>query len=458
MTGITQVYGSVLNKGQKGYVTDNLIINRDNTAPLLSSPHLPDDLTKPGEKEEKNTEKTLLNMVAVPLGALGISAIITGLLAADFGKKSRQLAKGEVPPPLPRLTQLTKETEYAVFEFLRGPSKKTILGAMGVFAVSSAAFVLKNTVDGIKEIWVKQKTADIHRNYQEEMIEIENRSFSGKKQIIRYMLNKNERELNNFNKMNNISFKGNKENPEKKEKPGNEGLKPLYLLIGAVAVAASAFLIRHTMKNIRKIGEEIESFNAQERIKKADSLKGSRDEKKIEKELTDGGFEGDELEATVRNTGLTTERQEALLRKITRKYAEPPDFYGERGKPAYTPNINDISGHIYNAIVHPDPLKTRLFFALTSLAGVSYAGTKFVEANKEVQVEKAKADIDLDMNDKLVRVQLENFRTKKQSAANPLIEDYKKYAKHPETPKAVLRTAYNGIFDEIKNGPPFVYD
>ncbi len=467
------IYGAQLNKGQKGYVTDNLIINRDKTHPLLSSPELPTDLTKP-KKDDKSGEKTLLKMVGAPLGILGAGVLVTAGVASMFrgGQLKKFISKlpvGERPPNIGTNTNLLNESELATYRLIRNPSVKSLLGAAAVYTFGAGALVLKNTVDGIKEIWVKQKEANIQRNYQEGMIDIENRSFSGKKQIIRYMLNKNEKELGNFNKMHNVSFTGNRETPKADKNTEQTKIKPSHLLIGALAIAGSAVLIALSFKNIRRMGKDIKDSAENIRGTFANRLKQAEINPKPEELDTVADrlshqfinldlIQPDRVSGILKQTKLSDDLQQAILTKVTSPYAKTHPSQGIDGKRTVFSIVNDASGFLYDFIMEPNKIKGALFAGLASITGLGYVGTKFVEANKEVQVEKAKADIDLDMNDKLVRVQLKNFKTKKESAVNPLIRNYKGYAKHAGTPKEVLKTTYNGIFDEIKNGPPFVYD
>jgi len=464
------IYGAQLNKGQKGYVTDNLIMNRDRSNPLLSSPKLPDELTTP-QKKENNNEKTLLKMISVPLGILGAGVLVTAAAASVFrGGLPKNLPKklpvGELPPNIGTNTNLLSESELATYRFIRNPSTKSLLGAAAVYTFGAGASVLKNTVDGIKEIWVKQQQANINRNYQEGMIDVENRSFSGKKQIIRYMLNKNEKELGNFNKMQNVSFTGSRENDKNPEQPK---INPSQLLIGALAIAGSGLLMVLSIKNIKRIGKDISSSVTDLRETFAGRLKNTEINPRPE-ELDNVAnnisqqfinldiVKPDEVKGILGQTALSDELQKAIFKKATTPYAKTHPSQGIDGKRTIFSIVNDASGFLYDFILEPNKIKGALFAGLASITGLSYVGTKFVEANKEVRVEKAKADIDLDMNDKLVRVQLKNFKTKKESAVEPLIRDYKDFAKCPKTPKDVLKTTYNGIFEEIKNGPPFVYD
>ncbi|NLF83721.1 MAG: hypothetical protein GX568_07035 [Candidatus Gastranaerophilales bacterium] len=418
--------GKVMQATKQGLVTDVFInSNRENVNISPSSTPLPADLREDEQekanKKDKKAEKRMLWMVGVPLGVLAAGTIATGILAGVYKKKAAQITKGvknlltkeEKGPIVPPTINILTEEQYAAYEALRSPSLKTMIGAIAVFAFSSAALVLKNTVDGIKEISVKKKSADIQRDYQEKMIAVETRSFAGKKQIVRHMLDKKTAELNAINKARNISFEANKKDNGGKNTE-KAGINPLHVLIGAGAAVASVFLMAKTIKNLRNIG-------------------------KTAKE-------------TLKMVKPPTEKQESA-------WGEVHKMYGDKdGKPTMFTYLNDAAGYLYIMIMDPSKLRGAMFATMAAITGIGYAGTKFVEANKEIQVKKAEADINLNMNNKLVKVELANFMTKKNAAVDPLIKEYKKSVNRNPNDNEGLKDKYYGILDEIKNGPPFVYD
>ncbi|HSA06173.1 MAG TPA: hypothetical protein P5556_03235 [Candidatus Gastranaerophilales bacterium] len=416
---------------QKGFITDTYINGRENEDSVFINSSLPKELKKNYDKDNRNAEKTFISMAGIPLGVLGAGALATGALAGFYKKKLNPEAiengfvskifrgvkkifnDNEKGPILPPNINIKTESQYAAYEALRDPSLKKILGAMAVITFSSAAFVLKNTVDGMKEIWVKKREADIQRNFQENMIDIETRSFSGKKQIVRYLTDEKTKELDTINKAQNISFAGNKQDKES----FNSQSKPLTSLpgigIAVGAVAASVFLIKKTMKNIRTIGQII-----------------------------------DDAAQKTSSSGVKES-----------SWAPAHEMYGNKnGKPTVFAYLDDVSGHLYNMIMNPSKFTGSLFAGLATVSGLGYAGSKFVEAHKETQVKKANAETDLNMHDKLVGVELKNFITKKEVAVKPLIDEYKILSGKDFSNKENLKLKYNGIIEEIKNGPPFIYD
>ena len=64
--------------------------------------------------------------------------------------------------------------------------------------------------------------------------------------------------------------------------------------------------------------------------------------------------------------------------------------------------------------------------------------------------------IELDLQKRLVGTELRNFKSKKDAAIKPLVEDFNQKLVKKASKKELLVCA-NGILSEIKNGPPFIY-
>lgn len=131
------------------------------------------------------------------------------------------------------------------------------------------------------------------------------------------------------------------------------------------------------------------------------------------------------------------------------------------GKPSNKPVLfsytGDLCSHLYNMIVNPEsPLLKMVFAGMAAVTGVGYVGAKTVEAVKEVQVIKENAKTELELQKRLVSVELKNFETKKRSVIEPLIEEFRVQAMQGKD-KNELKTRAENILYEIKNGPPFVY-
>ena len=108
-------------------------------------------------------------------------------------------------------------------------------------------------------------------------------------------------------------------------------------------------------------------------------------------------------------------------------------------------------------IVNPhSPLLKMVFGGMTAVTTVGYVGAKTVEAVKEAEVIKENAKTELDLQKRLVSVELKNFETKKRSVIEPLMDEFRVQAMNGKD-KSELKTRAENILYEIKNGPPFVY-
>ena len=150
---------------------------------------------------------------------------------------------------------------------VQSPNRKTILAALGVITLGSMAFIGKNFIDGFKEVWVKKREADIQKNLQENLIEVETQSFSGKIQIIRSMLSSKAKTFSDS-----LSFKG-----EKKDKNTNDNKLPF--LIGGLTLASILALGYFSMRNIRKSDEFITSGRKRRVYKTFKNINESGDRK-----------------------------------------------------------------------------------------------------------------------------------------------------------------------------------
>ena len=103
-----------------------------------------------------------------------------------------------------------------------------------------------------------------------------------------------------------------------------------------------------------------------------------------------------------------------------------------------------------------NPQFKNLFFGISGISALAYCGKTASEAIKDVQVKKYSADVELELQKRLVSTELRNFKAKKDSAIEPLCEEFftqKKAGKSAEE----LKIMADNILFEIKNGPPFVY-
>ena len=136
--------------------------------------------------------------------------MLFGLLAGSMFAMKKAAQYKTTLKPWQTLQEITKhvsvndEPHLAMLLMIRDPNFRNIMGALGVFVLSAVGFVGKNYVDGVKEVWVRKKQADVQKDLQEKLIEVETKSFSGKMQILRNMLTEKARELDTVLHKNNI--------------------------------------------------------------------------------------------------------------------------------------------------------------------------------------------------------------------------------------------------------------
>ena len=96
------------------------------------------------------------------------------------------------------------------------------------------------------------------------------------------------------------------------------------------------------------------------------------------------------------------------------------------------------------------------FFGTTGLAAIGYGGKLIGEAVKDVQVKKINAETELQLQKRLVSTELRNFKSKKDAAIKPLVDEFYRQVDAGKS-KDELKTMAENILFEIKNGAPFVY-
>ena len=128
-----------------------------------------------------------------------------------------------------------------------------------------------------------------------------------------------------------------------------------------------------------------------------------------------------------------------------------------RNKITYFSHVNDYLSFFYDWLMNPkNPQFKNLFFGISGVSALAYCGKISAEAIKDVQVKKYNADIELDLQKRLVSTELRNFKAKKESAIEPLCEEFFLQKEQGKSPQE-LKTIADNILFEIKNGPPFVY-
>lgn len=426
--------------------------------------------------ENKTTkEKSLMPISLIAIGTMATMALITALV----GKSARVNLKLTPEKKLPSLTRnlaINEETHQAIYQMVQGPNQKTILAGVGVLTISSMAFMGKMFMDGFKAVWVKKREADIQKNLQENLIAVETQSFSGKIQIIRSMLAEKAREFSdylsakptmplafkNFDSHLNFTSK----NIDKKE-DGADSTK--YLALGALTLGAIVGLGYFSMKNLRSSKKYLEEYitASREKISEivAKSASQSKDTDKInlknifqaidaepqyiKSELSKLNWDDAEKTKFIEEVTFSTNKSTAAADRAMGGDGTP--------KPAFYSHVNDYRAFFYNWLLDTDNVAFKnLFIGITGITAVSYGGKVLGEAVKDVQVKKMNAQTELELQRRLVSTELRNFKAKKDSAINPLCEEF--YAQLQKgKPKEELKTIADNILYEVKNGPPFVY-
>ena len=476
----TQTQKKLISEMKEGVVVNSMIKdNQDspNIGNMYDSLVIPDRTVQPDSFEHidlkhHNKKQNTMHKSLIPL--LAATTTLFGILAGSMALLSRAAKhKAVLPdwktlPEIPKNVAINNEPHFVTYLMIRDPNMRNILGALGVFVLSAAGLAGKNFVDGVKEIWVRKKQADVQKDLQEKLIAVETQSFSGKMQILRNMLAEKAKELDSILHKENIgnanttfrkfiSFK--QSNNEKTEKN----------ILGYAAVGVTTALISLlgflAFKNVQKTAKIYENYSRQmeDKIKKLIDSNTNWDNEtlsKVKNICVSMNYSAKKIEATLKDAkglpdGFITEvKKEA--EKVTQEGAEA--IAGKPGtKPSLYSHTDDDRAHLYNMIVNwENPLLKILFAGLSTVTTVGYVGTAAIEGIKEAQVIKENAKTELDLQKRLVNVELNNFETKKRSVIDPMIEEFRIQAMQGKD-KNELKTRAENILYEIKNGPPFVY-
>lgn len=446
-------------------------INLDDSRDTLV---ISDKTQMPKRLREPNTspQKSILPISALAIGVMGTIALLSAFIKHNT-RVSLKIVDEKRLPPTTRNVAINEETHQALYQMIQCPTNKTIRAGVGVLALTAMGFMGKTFFDGFKDVWVKKKEADIHKNMQEQLIDIETQSFAGKMQITRSMLSEKAKELNNYLSENkkmtlatfssrNLTFVGNN---KKQEKRSNLN----YFLLGVGTFASIVGLGFLALKNISKSNKLLESFiNKKEELIKNVIKNSTNATKDKDKQLLDAYFQSiDANENTINELlgGLNWGKNEvaefaqSLIKKAKTSTTSVNATIGGDGtpKPAFYSHVNDYRAFFYNWLLDTDNKQFRqLFFGITGLTAISYGGKLAGDAIKDVQVKKMNAQTEVDLQNRLVSTELRNFKSKKDSAIQPLVDEFYKQARDGK-PKEELKVMAENILLEIKNGPPFVY-
>lgn len=467
-------------KRNSSYVKEGKLVNAFVKDPQLSLDETLDTLII-SKTEEKLPEKVYEKEVPKNNGLYilagvsgGVMAILGGFtyMMKSFSKKKLDSTSEYLLPGITRNHCINDEIHQSIFSMVQSPNRKTILAALGVITLGSMAFIGKNFIDGFKEVWVKKREADIQKNLQENLIEVETQSFSGKIQIIRSMLSSKAKTFSDS-----LSFKG-----EKKDKNTNDNKLPF--LIGGLTLASILALGYFSMRNIRKSDEFIKKglqntreglnniineFNSGKAINTVEGHNGElltgKDAYKhvIENMLESIYAKPAEVEEVVNKMNLPSEEKEEFIKHLKISMNQATEKVNSaiggsgRNKITYFSHVNDYLSFFYDWLMNPkNPQFKNLFFGIAGISALAYGGKAMTEAVKEVEVKKYNADTELDLQKRLVATELRNFKAKKESAIGPLCEEFER-RRAAGAPPQELKVLADNILFEIKNGPPFVY-
>lgn len=466
------------------FVKEGVIVNSFVKDPNLSLDETYDSLViskKQIELPEKLKEKEnrsvnpIYPICGITVGVMGLLGGFTAMMK-KFSKGKLESSKEYLLPGITRNHCINDEIHQSIFSMIQSPNRKTILASLGVITLGSMAFMGKIFIDGFKEVWVKGQEANIQKNLQENLIAVETQSFSGKLQIIRSMLSSKAKMFTNE-----LSFKGESTNTENnKITKGNAFLYGVSALTFASIIGLGYFashnirksdeFIKNGIKNTKKgIDIVIEEFNSGKQL---NNLEGHNGEKLSGKEayklLIENMLESvyakpEEIERVVNKLNIPQAEKEEYIKHLKETMNQAtekvnPMMGGSgRNKITYFSHVNDYLSFFYDWLMNPkNPQFKNLFFGIAGISALAYGGKAASEAVKEVQVKKYSADIELNLQRRLVATELRNFKAKKDSAIEPLCEEFLSQKKNGKSPEELKVMADNILF-EIKNGPPFVY-
>ncbi|MEI8129346.1 MAG: hypothetical protein WCG95_06980, partial [bacterium] len=345
----------------------------------------------------------------------------------------------------------------------------------GVLTITAMAFMSKMFVDGFKEIWVKKKEADIQKNLQEKLIAVETQSFGGKIQITRSMLSEKANEFSEwlcnepktppvFSRFNSkLQFMGKKNEENKK----SDNLK--YFALGVATLLGITGFGFLALKNLRTSKQYLEKNIQKNKTKISEIISQSIiTNKEIYKKNLQNMFQAIDakpqyIQQEVSKLPWEEAEKKNFIDEITfnikKSTAQADRAFAGDGTPktALYSHVNDYRAFFYNWLLDTsNPLFRNLFIGITGLSAVSYGGKVLGEGIKEVQVKKMNAETELELQQKLVATELRNFKAKKDSAIEPLCDEFYVQLQRGK-PKQELKTIAENILFEVKNGPPFVY-
>lgn len=469
-------------------VNSNISLNDSYNSMIIG-----DSVTLPNKLYERSTkrEKGLLPICAATTGFMGVVAGATALLA----KSAKDTINVDLAKKLPSMTRnvcINEEINQAIYRMIASPSKKATKAMLGVAALSSMAFMGKTFCDGFKDVWVKKKEADIHKNLQENLIAVETQSFAGKLQINRSLLSEKAKEFSEALadnpepvetfKRRRLHFKAKNQDSSKQKTKSSLAKNLGYFAMGAASLAAIAGFGYLSMKNIRKSVSSMKE--GREKVKESinyiiETMKEHSPEKlgeeghKAAKELNSNNIKNllVSMDATPQEVAEAASKmhwhsdaekkdfiEDTLftIKKSTEKANSAMGGSGEDRNTFYS-HVSDYTAFFYNWMLDSSNKQFKtLFMGITGATAAAYLGKTAGEAVKDVQVKKYNADTELSLQKRLVATELRNYKSKKEASIEPLCDEFYRQ-KDNGKPKEELKVMADSILNEIKNGPPYIY-
>ncbi|MEI7474433.1 MAG: hypothetical protein WCK67_06595 [bacterium] len=522
--GLYRNYNTDQTQKQKKALKEGIIVNNFIKGAAFEPNIIIPECIKPIPDLEKNNKKqtaTFKFLAPISIASLAVSASLAGLSHA-LKRTSGLYETNNVLMGVSRYISINDDNVLAIYYACKDRSKKSIMAASVIMIATAFSFVSKNVIDGYKDIWLRKKEADLQKNLQERLIDVETRSFSGKHQITKNILVEGKAKLDEITKC--LCFKGTeqKDQTTKTEKTPFYEKNWFYAASLAVTLGVSFLLTKHAYKNICEIDKGANKLSKQalDKIKDYTPLKliqslknnpqigidhiieifknnnskleqtlnnalktvddktrselhnlineGKKDELLafVEKLLSPENKSKELTQKTTQATveGLTSnvlnalkEKQESFV-KDSNIFAEAPSsYYGYANKAYFSSVVNEATAYLYAMLISPNKATRDLFLSVSAFSSLSYIGTKLVEAIKDFQVKKQNANTEYELHNNLVETELKNFKAKKESIINPMIEEYRSYKKTNPTDTQKLEKMYNNILEEIQNGAPFAY-
>ncbi|MBR6163765.1 hypothetical protein IKQ26_07755 [bacterium] len=459
-------------------ISNNLLISEssyDNSKDLKNNKEQSFDL--------KKAMMPLLIAAGCTLAAtLGVSALLS--------KVSKNILNINISEQLPDLAlnmNIKQEPHFATYRMLRDPSFKNMIGAAAVFAFSGLTIMGRNFLSATKEVWVKKQQADIERDLQENLIDVEAQAFSGKLKVVNNMLNENvkyfKRVLNpqtkiplSVNTMPYMNFKGKIEDNTKETKPQKDNKtnnKKQGILLGLTTLGvclAGFFVGRYAFRNLRKTMNLANDYTNNYATKIINDIEQTVEAGIKSPEVTtrlDNCFQAisakpERIREVMGKLKYSAEEIDGMIASCTEAkrtiFADAPTALGGIPKKIqYYCYLDENRGHLYNWVIHPENKFTKyVFLSFTAVSVVGAIVENAFDMLKMVGVEKENAKTELNLKKRLVDVEIRNFKAKKDSAIRPLIDDFNKKLE-AGADKQELRQKADNILVEIKNGPPYVY-